>query len=165
MIKFLQITILFVLPTWAFASVQLNIQCKLLETSGGVKNIHQFELISLSDDGTQSASLKTELIMDSNAIYTLNLSKGSLYMDATGDEIGADYYLSLNRLHNLTKTAQESKIIGKTQDMATLTVKDGFLTQASYRNNRGKLVNKIPSRLNLKYKMSYKSIYLSCKIL
>ena len=156
---------LFLLPTWAMAGVQLNIQCKIKEKASKVKNEQAFELVSLSDLDQQTVSLRKNLAMDSNAIYLLSLTKGDLYMDATGDEVGADYYLSLSRLQNKTKSLQVSKIKGITQDMASLTVKEGFLQDAKYRTSRGKLKTKMPKKLVLDYKVDRKRINLTCEIL
>lgn len=150
----------------AAADIALNFQCGIKEYSSGLVSKHDFELKTLSDNQDQSISFSKNLAIDSSAIYLLSLTKGQLYMDAVGDEIGADYYISLVRVQNKIKSQIKSDITkGITQDMATLTIKEGLIQGANYRTVNGNLVNRMPKKLQLNYKMNKNRIQVKCNIL
>lgn len=157
---------LFLIAQGAFAEVTVNIKCKIKETARGASTKVSTEVITLSSEGQQTLAIAPIMSMDRGAIFLVSLSKGNLYTDALGDEVGADYFLSLARIQNKTKELQARKINGKTQDLMSLTEKEGFIESVSYRRDNGKLQTKAPSALKLKYKLKRsKKIQVTCEII
>lgn len=162
--NYLYTLICLILPSWVLANpqlnLQLNLQCTLQEASGNINNQHRFEMITLSDNFTQSAQLKTGISIDPSALYTVNLTQGDSYQDATGEEIGADYYISLIRLQNKTVNNVKPIIKGSTQDMLMVTIKQSL-------NNRFNTFFKSAKRekkLEINYEIKHKKIRLLCEI-
>lgn len=156
---------LLLMATGAFADVSVNIKCKIKESTHGTSTKLSTELITLSSEGQQTFAIVPTMSMDRGAIFLVNLAKGNQYTDALGDEVGADYFLSLTRIQNKTKQLQSSIIKGKTQDMLTFVEKEGFVESVSYRKDNGRLQSKSPGILKLKYKLRRsKKIQVSCEI-
>ena len=157
---------LFLMAQWAFAEVTVNVKCKIKETARGSSTKVSTEMITLSSDGQQTLAIAPVMSMDRGAIFLVSLSKGNLYTDALGDEVGADYFLSVARIQNKTKELQRTSLKGKTQDMMTLTEKEGIVESVSYRKDKGKLQSKAPGALKLKYKLKRsKKIQVTCEII
>lgn len=150
----------------AVAGVDVNLQCEVNERSKGMKTKVKTELISLSSEGEQVITLTPTMAMDRAGMFLLSLAKGNIYSDALGDEVGADYFLSLIRVQNKTKRLKTKKLSGKTQDMLTLTEKEGFVESVNYRKDNDRLINKLPSALKLNYKVKgNKKISVKCEII
>jgi hypothetical protein len=157
---------LLLLASTAFAEVSVNVQCKVKETARGTSSHIKTQMITLSSEGEQTLAIAPVLSMDRGAIFLLSLSKGNIYTDALGDEVGADHFLSLTRIQNKTKQLKTKRISGKTQDMLTMTEKEGFLESVAYRTGDGKLLKKTPEALRLKYSIKgNKKISVTCEII
>lgn len=151
-IQILALALLIPLKSWA--NFSLNIQCQIIEKAKYNKNNYKSELMQLSDFGSQSYILTPGLTIDSEALYILSLSKANTYQDATGDEVGADYILSLGRMHNQLNSTKELPLRGKILDMAHLTIRDGFAD------------GRLPSKLELKYTLDKNiKVNVRCEIL
>jgi len=157
---------LFLLAQGAIADVAVNIKCIIKETAPGASNKISTEIVTLSSEGQQSFAISPIMTMDRGALYIINLSKGNLYTDALGDEVGADYILSVSRIQNKTKELSSHVLKGKTQDMMTFTEKEGVVEKVSYRNDNGKLQIKAPGAMELNYRLKRnKKVKVTCEII
>lgn len=150
----------------AFAEVSVNIKCKVKESARGTSTRLDTEVMTLSSEGLQSFAISPVMAMDRGAIFIINLVKGNTYTDALGDEVGADYFLTLSRLQNKTKELKNVKIKGKLQDMLTITEKEGIVENTSYRRDNGKLQLQAPDSLRLGYKLKgSRKVQVRCELI
>lgn len=164
--KLCTILSLLLMATGALADVNINIKCKIKESTHGTSTKLSTDIITLSSEGQQTLAIAPTMSMDRGAIFLLSISKGNQYLDALGDEVGAEYYLSLNRIQNKTKQFQTSTLRGKTQDMMTFVEKEGMVESISYRNDNGRLQLKSPDSLKLNYKLKRSTkIKVTCEII
>ena len=149
----------------ALAEVSVMVQCHLLEQSGGHQKNIKTDIVTLSSMGRQTLAIHPLLGMDNSAIFILALAKGNSYLDVEDEEVGADYILSLSRVQNAVKEPQLPLIKGKTQDITILTLKEGKLESAAYRDSRFKKVNRMPKVLRLSYQLKgKKDISVKCEL-
>lgn len=150
----------------AMAEVSVNVKCKITEFARGTSTRSTTDMVTLSTFGQQTMAVAPSLAMDRGAIYLLALAKGSTYTDALGDEVGADYFLTLSRVQNRNKQLTTKGIQGKTQDMLTMTEKEGVLESSSYRDDKGKLHLERPESLKLNYRLKgNKKVQVRCEII
>jgi hypothetical protein len=152
----------------AFAQTpEVTTKCTLLEKASGSKSrTNMLDITTLSPEGQQSVAMKPQMGLDSEALYILSLAKGKDHLDATNEVSGADYYLTLSRQQDETRSIKTKKIRGSVSDMLFLQVKYDMLYKTSYANRKGKLVNGTPKSLVLNYKLARgKRVKLKCEII
>lgn len=150
----------------AIAGVDVNLQCEVQEKAKGIKTKFKTDLVNLSSEGEQTVALTPIMSMDRAGMFLIALSKGNIYSDALGDEVGADYYLTLTRIQNRMKLLKTKKLRGKTQDLLTIIEKEGFVEATSYRKDNGRIINKLPDALKLNYSVNgKKNISVKCEII
>ncbi len=146
---------------------EVTTTCKLEESSrAGRAQRTVLNLVTLSENTTQSFAVKPKMALDSQAIYLLNLSLGEEYRDATSEVIGADYYLTLLRIQDDSRGMKEQKILGDKQSIVRIEAKDNIDPQVSYVDRRGRTIYKSPKKISLKYNLpGRKKIKLECDII
>ena len=146
---------------------EITTKCTLFEkASSGRTKTNILDITTLSSDGLQSVAMKPQMGLDSEAVYILSLAKGKDHLDATNEVSGADYYLSLFRQQDETRSIKVKNIKGSTSDMAFIQVKNDMLYKTSYTNKKGKTIDRAPKSLVLDYKLSRgKKVKLKCEII
>ena len=149
------------------ATPEVTTKCSLLERASGIKSKTEIlDITTLGAEGEHSVAMKTQMGIDSDALYILSLSKGKDHLDATNEVSGSDYYLSLSRLQDETKAKNRKNLKGSLSDMVFLQVKYDSLFKTSYTNRKGKHIYGVPKSLVLDYKLSRgKRVKLKCEII
>lgn len=148
-------------------SPEVTTKCNLIEKASGnrVKS-KVLDITTLSGENGQSIAIKPHMAIDSEALYLLSLAKGSDHLDATGDIVGSDYYLSLIRQQDESRSVKTKSLKGELSDMALLQVKYDMLFRTAHANKKGNFVTGTPDVLKLDYKLAGgKSIKLECEII
>lgn len=153
--------------SFSFASPSITTKCLLSEkASGTITKSEVLDITTLSPDDTQSVAMKPQMALDSNGLYILSLAKGKDHYDATNEINGADYYLSLIRQQDQSRSLKTKGLRGKLSDMVFIQVKYDSLYKVSHVNNKGKHIIGAPKSLRLDYKLSRgKKVKLKCEII
>lgn len=150
-----------------FAAPEVTLRCNLFEQSNaGQSEKEILGVTTLGENGQHSYAFKPKFSLDNQALYILSLSLGEEYTDSTNEVVGADYFLSLSRLQDRSKSNRKQKISGQLQSVVEIVSKDNFDPIVSYANKRGRTINKKPKAISLDYRLSGgKKVKLSCKII
>jgi hypothetical protein len=162
------ISMLTVLSSNIFAATpEITTKCSLIERASGLKSKTEIlDITTLGAEGEHSIAMKTQMGIDTDALYILSLSKGKDHLDATNEVSGSDYYLSLSRLQDETKTENTKTLKGSLSDMIFIQVKYDSIFKTSYTNRKGKHISGVPKSLVLDYKLSRgKRVKLKCEII
>ena len=146
---------------------EITTKCTLTEkASGSESRTKILDITTLSPEGEQSIAMKPRMGIDSEALYILSLAKGQDHLDATNEVSGSDYYLSLFRQQDETRSIKTKSLKGSISDMAFIQIKHDILYKTSYTNKRGNPVLGMPRSLILDYKLSRgKKVKLNCEII
>lgn len=162
------ISMLTVLSFNAFAiTPEITTKCTLIERATGSKSKTEIlDITTLSPEVEQSIAMKPQMGIDSEALYILSLAKGQDHLDATNEVSGSDYYLTLFRQQDETRSIKTKVIKGSISDMAFIQIKHDSLYKTSFTNKKGKRVLGMPRSLVLDYKLSRgKKVKLKCEII
>ena len=149
------------------ASPEVTTKCRLTEKASGNKTKTEvLDITTLSSERNQAVAIKPHMAIDSEALYLLTLAKGTDHVDATGDIVGSDYYLSLLRQQDESRSIKTKSLKGSISDMVLLQVKYDMLFKTAHANRKGKFILGTPESLELDYKISGgRKIKLECDII